>query len=480
MAVDDSELTFIGGHWALALVPYVLLAAGLLLIAALWLYRQIYLPLRRVMGSLEAGRGRNQVDALRQPGGSELDLVQSMVEDDRRQREAMQTMLTQVQESVREKLLLSLFRDGLPETQLAQLSESGQLPPRVGTYAVICLEWHRTADGSQQDEDVLCGVRLSLAAEAACRQLGAVWRVQVNPSQTAWLIALSGCENSFGEQVRQLRLRLDQEGNAIGCQCSLGGAGPCGGLETAKQMYELARQEAQRWGYYRQDLERDPREYSSVRQKIDQALRLTTGHLQRDAVDWDNLVDELVRSDSEEGVQGLRLLLDLFMEEMIRLQIDPEDDWLKLRQSLGSSELRSEAGGPIVGQVKEFVRLSAARLQAKTQSRQYQHIIRAQEYLAEHFGDSGLSLEMVSEQIGTTGPYLSHLFSSHLSCGFLDYLNRYRISQARKLLKATDLTVAEIGLKCGFNSPQSFIRVFKKYVGRTPGQYRSERGDVQP
>ena len=157
MTVDDSELTFIGGHWALALVPYVLLAAGLLLIAALWLYRQIYLPLRRVMGSLEAGRGRNQVDALRQPGGSELDLVQSMVEDDRRQREAMQTMLTQVQESVREKLLLSLFRDGLPETQLAQLSESGQLPPRVGTYAVICLEWHRTADGSQQDEDVLCG-----------------------------------------------------------------------------------------------------------------------------------------------------------------------------------------------------------------------------------------------------------------------------------------------------------------------------------
>ena len=132
MAVDDSELTFIGGHWALALVPYVLLAAGLLLIAALWLYRQIYLPLRQVMGSLEAGRGRNQVDALRQPGGSELDLVQSMVEDDRRQREAMQTMLTQVQESVREKLLLSLFRDGLPETQLAQLSESGQLPPESG------------------------------------------------------------------------------------------------------------------------------------------------------------------------------------------------------------------------------------------------------------------------------------------------------------------------------------------------------------
>ena len=94
----------------------------------------------------------------------------------------------------------------------------------------------------------------------------------------------------------------------------------------------------------------------------------------------------------------------------------------------------------------------------------------------EHFSESSLSLEQVSSQIGTTGPYLSYLFSTYLSCGFLDYLNQYRIEQAKKLLVSTDLTVGEVGFKVGFNSPQYFIRVFKKYVQDTPGHYRTKAG----
>ena len=98
---------------------------------------------------------------------------------------------------------------------------------------------------------------------------------------------------------------------------------------------------------------------------------------------------------------------------------------------------------------------------------------RAKELIEAGYGDSNLSLESVSEKLGLTAPYLSRIFAEHQPPGFLDYLNRYRLKQARILLTETGETVGDIGLKVGFNSPQSFIRVFKRYEGETPGQFRT-------
>ena len=97
------------------------------------------------------------------------------------------------------------------------------------------------------------------------------------------------------------------------------------------------------------------------------------------------------------------------------------------------------------------------------------------------YGDSSLSLESISEKLGLTAPYLSRIFAEHQPPGFLDYLNRYRLEQAKDILRETDETVGDIGLRVGFNSPQSFIRVFKRYEGETPGQFRArikEGGDA--
>ena len=476
--IDGRDLIPIRGGWVQALIPYVLLAAALMLAASLWMYRRIYLPLRRVMGSLEAGRSRDQVATLRRLGDNELVLVQNMVEDDRRQRETMQTMLDQLQESVREKHLLSLFRDELSKEDLDKLEKDGQLPAGDGAYAVVYLDWQQPSDSSgEETETVLLGVRLVLLVEEGCKQLGIVRRVKVSAAQTAWLVELSSAESGFMEQFRQLRRRAERVVETTDFRCALGSAGPCIGLDAVGQMYEQARWEAQHWSYYRQEVNRPSQKDDGMREQITRALRQTIGQAQGSGTDWDRLIDDLIRCDGERTGRGLQLLMDLLMEQLIQHQIDPEEGWQQLRHALGSPDNRVEEGDPRLESVKQFVQLSTARLRAKTQNRQYQHIVRAQEYLAEHFGDPGLSLEAVSEQIGTTGPYLSHLFSTRLSCGFLDYLNRYRITQARKLLDATDLTVAEIGLKCGFNSPQAFIRVFKKYVGRTPGQYRNSRGE---
>ena len=54
----------------------------------------------------------------------------------------------------------------------------------------------------------------------------------------------------------------------------------------------------------------------------------------------------------------------------------------------------------------------------------------------------------------------------------LQYLLRYRISQAALLLRETNLPVAEVGMRCGFDSPSHFAQTFRKYFSITPSAYR--------
>ena len=99
-------------------------------------------------------------------------------------------------------------------------------------------------------------------------------------------------------------------------------------------------------------------------------------------------------------------------------------------------------------------------------------IVEAKRFIAENYADSLLSLSAVAEHLGVSHSYLSKLFKNSLGVYFTDYLNSCRIGRAADLLENTDLSVNEIAGRSGFNSSQSFIRVFKQFRGKTPGQYR--------
>ena len=55
---------------------------------------------------------------------------------------------------------------------------------------------------------------------------------------------------------------------------------------------------------------------------------------------------------------------------------------------------------------------------------------------------------------------------------FSDYLEEYKIDYAKKLLKETDRTVADIAAELNYTNAQNFIRFFSRVVGVTPGKYR--------
>lgn len=116
-------------------------------------------------------------------------------------------------------------------------------------------------------------------------------------------------------------------------------------------------------------------------------------------------------------------------------------------------------------------------LRAQAGKKQYLHIQNAIRCIEEYYSDSNLSQNDACEKIGISASYLSALFREYKQQTFSAFLSQYRVEQSKLLLRSTGIPVNDIGFSCGFNSGQNYFRVFKKFTGMTPGQYRAaERG----
>ena len=92
-------------------------------------------------------------------------------------------------------------------------------------------------------------------------------------------------------------------------------------------------------------------------------------------------------------------------------------------------------------------------------------------YCTQNFSEN-LSLSLLEEKLHLNKYYISHLFSGKLGLRFNDYINSLRISEARKLLINSDLSVTEISEQVGFNTLRTFNRAFSKQTGYSPSEYR--------
>ncbi len=111
-------------------------------------------------------------------------------------------------------------------------------------------------------------------------------------------------------------------------------------------------------------------------------------------------------------------------------------------------------------------------LQDRLTKSKKQYVNSTKQYIHDFYSDSSLSLHAISEHLGISQSYLSTQFKKETGTGFVDYLNLYRIDKSCWLLERTEISVEEIGFRCGFLSSKNYIRVFKKYKGCTPGEYR--------
>jgi YesN/AraC family two-component response regulator len=106
----------------------------------------------------------------------------------------------------------------------------------------------------------------------------------------------------------------------------------------------------------------------------------------------------------------------------------------------------------------------------------YATIRQVREYIETHYHDSSLSLVQLGDQFNLSPTYLSRLFKEEMGEKLIDCIAKIRMEHAKRLLLAGELPVQDIAERVGYVHAFSFIRAFKKLVGKTPGDYRKEGG----
>ena len=95
--------------------------------------------------------------------------------------------------------------------------------------------------------------------------------------------------------------------------------------------------------------------------------------------------------------------------------------------------------------------------------------------LEKPFLDPDLNLDDLAGMLNISRHLTSQLINEYFGNNFHDFINRYRICEAKALiLGENDLNVYEVALKSGFNNRISFYRAFKKCEGLAPTEFKAK------
>jgi len=92
------------------------------------------------------------------------------------------------------------------------------------------------------------------------------------------------------------------------------------------------------------------------------------------------------------------------------------------------------------------------------------------------FLDPSLTIHSLAHKLNSNNRYVSQLINNDLNKNFVMFINEYRIQEAKKLLlddKENKVTIESIGYDSGFKSKTAFNRVFKKFEGKTPSEFKN-------
>jgi len=108
-------------------------------------------------------------------------------------------------------------------------------------------------------------------------------------------------------------------------------------------------------------------------------------------------------------------------------------------------------------------------------SQQKEHIFvtKIQSYIELHFQDSELSVATISEALHLSHSQLYRKLKAVTGKTLSQFIRSIRLEKALHFIETTDLTIAEIAYKVGFNDPNYFTRAFKKEFNKVPGDYRN-------
>jgi AraC-like DNA-binding protein len=94
--------------------------------------------------------------------------------------------------------------------------------------------------------------------------------------------------------------------------------------------------------------------------------------------------------------------------------------------------------------------------------------------IAEHYALSDISVDWMYQKTKIAKREIASVFKTQFNTSFKEYLNLIRLTESKRLLKETSLSVSEIAYKVGYNNITHFNRVFKEKNGISPTEFREQ------
>ncbi len=162
-------------------------------------------------------------------------------------------------------------------------------------------------------------------------------------------------------------------------------------------------------------------------------------------------------------------LCSLLSRASINRGADPEQ-MLDLNRDLISSVMGARNIYDVCYRLQDNFEIFTDNLFQSTEHRS-RVVKNAVEYIARNFSEE-ITLTSAAEELHVNASYLSMLFRQVTGMTFKEHLNHVRIEEAERLLANTNYPILEIAIACGYRDQSYFTKVFKKYTGLTPRQYR--------
>lgn len=209
------------------------------------------------------------------------------------------------------------------------------------------------------------------------------------------------------------------------------------------------------------------------------------------------LMDELNAAFATASFSGLESLKERFLKQAIQLSfqnpheirwhfqhaLDRISETVGIRMDLGIKEAR-QLRERVVRTLEEavtFQEIVLAYQEALSQlekeiekpfsAQKDQSLERVREYMDRHFKES-LPIIRLAKMAGVSVSTFSRRFKKHTGLGLEAYLQKRRLDEAKRLLKATRLPVFRIAKDCGFKSNPYFIQLFRSKNGLPPQEFR--------
>src|SRR5699024_4245718 len=124
--------------------------------------------------------------------------------------------------------------------------------------------------------------------------------------------------------------------------------------------------------------------------------------------------------------------------------------------------------------LRDYVQTCLDGTKQQLKNNYHKDVLHACYYVSNNI-DKKLSLDEVAEHLYLNASYFSRLFKKELNITFVEYVKQRKVERAKELLEITNDSVGSVCEQLGYDNQSYFIKVFKKIVGCTPLEFRSNK-----